>query len=186
MTGTASIINGRPAKKQLSEQLDRLDSIIDGLAEGLPEAVAAAAREGTRAAVKDAIVEIISNPDLRGFLQYATPMSSAPAESATPRPSLWTRIKAGVAAAKAAVVEQVFTVKTTVVRRYQQLAMVLPLKQIVVVTAVVGLVAGAVAYLAPASGISSTIAGIGGAVMAAAAQVGAWFRRSARTLLATQ
>ena len=186
MTGTASIINGRPAKKQLSEQLDRLDSIIDGLAEGLPEAVAAAAREGTRAAVKDAIVEIISNPDLREFLQSATPMSSVPAESVLPRPSLWTRIKSGIAAAKTAVVEKVYAVKTTAIRRYQQLAMVLPVKQIVLAIAAVGLIAGAAAYLAPAAGISSTIAGVGGAVTAAAAQLGVWFRRSARTLLATQ
>ena len=55
MTAQSTMVNGRPQRKQLSEQLDRLDSIIDGLCDGLPEAVAAAAREGTRVAVKDAI-----------------------------------------------------------------------------------------------------------------------------------
>ena len=35
--------NGKPKRKQLSEQLDRLDGIIDVLAEGLNKAVADAA-----------------------------------------------------------------------------------------------------------------------------------------------
>src|SRR4051812_19026608 len=58
--------NGRRARKQLSDQLDRLDAILDALAEGLPGAVADACREGARQAVKDAVVEILTNPELRG------------------------------------------------------------------------------------------------------------------------
>ena len=44
-----TVTNGKP-RKQLSDQLDRLDSIIDALAEGLPGAVTDACREGARAA----------------------------------------------------------------------------------------------------------------------------------------
>ncbi|MCE9562625.1 MAG: hypothetical protein K8U57_11300 [Planctomycetes bacterium] len=35
MAATATM-NGKPQRKQLADQLDRLDSIIDALAEGLP------------------------------------------------------------------------------------------------------------------------------------------------------
>lgn len=77
-------INGRPKRKQLSEQLDRLDGIIDALAEGLNKAVADAAREGTRLAVKDAILEIISNPELRALLASSTPPAPVTTESAMP------------------------------------------------------------------------------------------------------
>ena len=61
-------MNGKPQRKQLADQLDRLDGIIDALAAGLNQAVADAAREGTRLAVKDAIVEIMTNPELRALL----------------------------------------------------------------------------------------------------------------------
>ena len=37
-TATAPATNGRAPRKQLSDQLDRLDAIIDVLADGLPEA----------------------------------------------------------------------------------------------------------------------------------------------------
>jgi hypothetical protein len=42
--------NAKPPRKQLSDQLDRLDSILDGLGDGLNGAVADAAREGSLAA----------------------------------------------------------------------------------------------------------------------------------------
>ena len=69
---TTTATNGKP-RKQLSDQLDRLDGIIDAMAEGLNGAVADAAREGTRLAVKDAIVEIMTNPELRALIAPATP-----------------------------------------------------------------------------------------------------------------
>jgi hypothetical protein len=186
MQGTTSIINSRPPKKQLSEQLDRLDSIIDGLVEGLPAAVAAAASEGTRLAVKDAIVEVMTNPELQGFFQNSMPSmpSTPPVETDTSRPSLWSRIKAGVAAAKSAVVSRIQATKSAVMRTYRQIVG-LPITPIVVTTAAVAVTAGVVAYFAPAIGISSVVASIGGAIAALTAQAGDWFRRAARTLLAT-
>ncbi|QJW94685.1 hypothetical protein [Frigoriglobus tundricola] len=77
MTATACT-NGKPQRRQLADQLDRLDAIIDALAEGLNGAVADACREGTRLAVKDAIVEIMTNPQLRAMLApQAVPVPAA-------------------------------------------------------------------------------------------------------------
>ena len=68
---SSPMTNGKPQRKQLADQLDRLDAILDCLAGGLNEAVADAAREGTRLAVKDAIIEILTNPDLRELVHRA-------------------------------------------------------------------------------------------------------------------
>src|SRR5438105_3404829 len=108
---TAMAANGPVKRKQLSDQLDRLDTIIDALAEALPEAVADAARDGTRQAVRDAIVEILTNPELRGLVATVTPPAAmtfepAPPEPAgpiEPRPGFWARARARLSAAKAAV-----------------------------------------------------------------------------------
>src|SRR6476661_6562274 len=51
--------NDRPQRKQLSDQLDRLDSMLDGLSEALNESVAEASREGVRLAVKEAVIELL-------------------------------------------------------------------------------------------------------------------------------
>jgi hypothetical protein len=45
-----TIANGRP-RRQLGDQLDRLDGILDVLAEALPAAVADACKEGAREAL---------------------------------------------------------------------------------------------------------------------------------------
>jgi hypothetical protein len=183
MNASTQLDNGRPQRKLLAEQLDRLDQIIDGLVEGLPEAVAAAAREGTRLAVKDAILEVMTNPDLRAVFQNPQPSVSMQGDVAS-KPSLWTRIKAGIAMAKAGVVERVHAVKRAAGRVCRHLT-ALPWKRTAVTTATVVLAAGAAAYFAPAIGLSSFVASIGCAVAAVTAHVGAWLRRSARTLFAT-
>ena len=96
MTATATL-NGKPQRRQLADQLDRLDGIIDALAEGLNQAVADACRDGARAAVRDAIIEIVSNPELRAMLApQAVPVPAAAPIPATPpepkQPGLWSRL----------------------------------------------------------------------------------------------
>lgn len=54
--------NGAPRRKQLSDQLDRLDGIIDALADGLNEAVADAAREGVHSAVTELLQRVLTDP----------------------------------------------------------------------------------------------------------------------------
>ena len=185
MTATAPVINNRPQRKLLSEELDRLDSIVDSIAEGLPMAVAAAAREGTRQAVRDAIIEIATNPELRSLFQMPmAPAAPAPSEPTPPAgPSLWSRIKSKIVAAKAVIVERAQVAKAIVVKTWKTLIMIVPVKQIAMVVGV-GMMAGVAIHFAPV-GLSGAIAVVAGAVSVGLVRVGSWFRRSARTLLAT-
>jgi len=91
-------LNGAPPRKNLSDQLDRLDNILDGLAEAIPAVVAESIRVSVRRAVQEAIQEAISevlaNRDLLRLLEaphpvVATPKPTAPVwePSAPPAPS---------------------------------------------------------------------------------------------------
>jgi hypothetical protein len=57
--------------------------------------------------VKDAVVEIITNPELRALLDAlragAAPVPVVPPSEPAPAPGLWSRLKAKAAAARAAV-----------------------------------------------------------------------------------
>ncbi|MFO0806198.1 MAG: hypothetical protein U0791_24105 [Gemmataceae bacterium] len=186
MTATAATLNGRPQRKLLSEELDRLDSIIDSLAEGLPAAVAAAAREGTRAAVKDAILEILANPELRALLQGTAPAAESvrvPVEPTMTRPSLWTRIKAKVAAAKAVVSIRVCTAAAAIARTARTLVRSVPMSAVVTVTGA-GVLAAAAIHFAPTA-LTAGLAVVTTAVAAGLLRLGNWFRCSAKTLLAS-
>jgi hypothetical protein len=174
MSATATI-NGKP-RKQLSDQLDRLDRIIDALGDALPEAVSDAAREGTRTAVKEAILEILANPDLRNVVLAATPVEPARIEP-TPKPTLWARVKARVAAAKDALVGRCRAATAAVREKVRTLTAALPVRQILTIGAVVGIVVGFFSYACPHT-LSAVISGLAGACTAVAALVGRWLRRS--------
>lgn len=193
MTATACT-NGKPQRKQLADQLDRLDAIIDALAEGLNGAVADACREGTRLAVKDAIVEILTNPELRAMLVPLVPPAPPAKTSANPpeprKPGLWSRIKATVATAKsaagafavkvrAAVAEKVAAVTTTVAALGAAAGETLPVRRALTVALGVGLVVALACYQMPEAA-SAAVAGIGAATTTVFAQAGAWLRRAAR------
>ena len=90
--------NGRFQRKQLSNQLDRFDTMLDGLSEALNETIAGAVRDGTRLALKDAVVEILTDPALRSKLRDATEPVKAATEPAT-NPSFWQAAKAKASAA---------------------------------------------------------------------------------------
>jgi hypothetical protein len=85
MTTTTTPKNGQE-RKTLSSQLDRLDLILDALAEGLPQAVDLTVRETVGAAVQEAvkaaIIEVLSNPDLLARLRPA----SKPEPATVPSP----------------------------------------------------------------------------------------------------
>jgi hypothetical protein len=69
---TTTTENGR-RRPSLSEQIDRLDSILDGLANALNEAVATAVKEAVGVAVKEAVqvvlAEVLANADVLGRLR---------------------------------------------------------------------------------------------------------------------
>jgi hypothetical protein len=100
--------NNGTQRKQLSDQLDRLDGILDGLAEALNGAVADAVRDvigqAVRQAVHAAVTEVLASPDLlRAALERHAPASAPPAppltrpEPPTPKENA-TRIAGGLRA----------------------------------------------------------------------------------------
>jgi hypothetical protein len=60
--------NGRAQRTSLAQQIDRLDLILDNLSEGLQEAVAEAVKSAVTRAVEAALVEVLTNPELRRHL----------------------------------------------------------------------------------------------------------------------
>ena len=66
---TAPMTNGKPQRKQLSHQLDRLDRVIAVMVDELPEAVAAATRDGTRQAIRAVLTEVLTDPDVLNRLR---------------------------------------------------------------------------------------------------------------------
>src|SRR5262249_45390184 len=81
-------VNGSAPRKQLSDQLDRLDTIIDALDEGLKGAVADAVREAGGGAVQEAVQavvrELLANPEvLRAVTGAAQPQQSTTSQLPT-------------------------------------------------------------------------------------------------------
>lgn len=189
----ATVSNGKPQRKQLADQLDRLDAILDCLADGLNQAVADAAREGTRLAVKDAIIEIMSNPDLRALLvppAPAVPTSAAQPAAEPKKPGVWSRIKAKAAALRAAASGVVTRVKEAVIRRCviagdavvalgRATGETLPVRRVALVGLGVGVLVGAACLVVPQT-TAAVVSGAGAACTAVCVQVGNWLTRAAR------
>ena len=172
MSVTAAV-NGKP-RKQLSDQLDRLDRIIDALGDALPEAVTDACKDGAKQAVKDAIIEIMTNPELRGLLASTslptpippTPIPLPPPHDPAPaKPTFWSRVKSRVAAAA-----------STVRAAARTLLVIVPLRKIVVAGTALSAGAALLVRLTP-SVLSAALVGIGGMVVAASGWVRRQFRR---------
>ena len=183
MSATATT-NGKPQRKQLADQLDRLDSLIDCLAEGLNQAVADACRDGARAAVREVLLELIANPDLLAAVRpAATPVATVtPGEPpAPPKASFWGRVKATAKSAGHAVTGAARTLTQAVERAVVKpvadaLQLIGTSRTVVAVGLGVGLVAGAVSLRCPAWVAAVLTAGAGASAVAAA-HVGAAMNR---------
>src|SRR5947207_4231793 len=83
---TTTIANDRPKRKQLSDQLDRMDGMIDCLADNMNQAVADAARDGARAAVREILLDLLTNPETLALIRAAAGPLPGPAvrEPVTP------------------------------------------------------------------------------------------------------
>jgi len=172
MSATATM-NGKPQRKQLGDQLDRLDSIIDALAEGLPGAVADACRDGARLAVKDAIIEILSNPELRAMLtpMRSEPVDAPPAPAPEPkRPGLWSRLKAKVTAVRNSLTGETTKAKEAVTSRFKAARSAVgtvtgeafPVQRVGLVAFGVGVVVGVGCLMVPQTA-AAVVGGVGAA-----------------------
>jgi hypothetical protein len=183
----ATSTNGKPQRKQLSEQLDRFDAMLDGLSDGLSEAVADAARAGTRLAVKDAIVEILTDPQLRNQLHQATAPTPEPAER---KPGFWESLKARAGrigeAVRNSVSAAVKAVRRTIGRGCDSLRdpllalrMLGSMKRLLFLGAGVGTLVTVLSYLAPRE-LAAAVSGVGAGATAIAVQIAVWLRRTFR------
>jgi hypothetical protein len=195
MSATTNVTNGNPPRRQLSDELDRLDGILDAVAEGLPGAVTDACREGARAAVKDAIIQIFTDPELRALLGPAAPapVVAAPAAETEPepkKPGPWGRLKAKLAAARGAVTGAVTKAKEAVTSRCraardtvatvgQAAGEALPWKRMLWVSAGVGLAIGVACLVVPQA-VAAGVGAAGAGATAVAVQAGNWLTRAAR------
>src|SRR5205814_1684157 len=140
---------------------------IDLLADNLNQAVADAVRDGARLAVKDAVLELLTNPDLRavvaGLAPPPAPTAPAPAAPTAPAgPGLWSRLKDSLRATKDAATARCRAAAATTMATTRALALVLPVKKILAVGAGAGVVIGLLAYACPHT-VSAVISGACGA-----------------------
>ena len=193
MSATATLTNGKPRKQladeldRMTAQLDRADAILDALSEGLNGAVADATREGTRLAVKDAVIELLTDPELRAALHTA----SAP--PAGPRVSTWDRLRAtarqaaqraaAVAqAARQAIAAKLDDAKKVVAGAAAPAWVAWQLRKAAVVGLGIGVVVAGIAYLG-GHGLAAGLSGLGAAVTTVAVQAALWVRRTVRRLV---
>ena len=202
MTMTASR-NGTPQRKQLSDQLDRLDGIIDCLADGLSDAVRDAVTAGTATAIQQILLDVVNNPQTRLLLRQtlgaepakATEAPASPVQAseasvpATRTASFLARCKRSVATAARKIVSlpgKLFARVTALIRKAKGLTRRLNVAWQLKKAAVLGLgVGAAVAAVSLWSHpLASVLSGVGAAATAFAVQLGLWCRNTARQLMA--
>jgi hypothetical protein len=191
--------NGSPQRKQLSDQLDRLDGIIDTLADGLSEAVSDAVKKGTANALQQILLDAVSNPATRELLrQTFAPVAtnSASVETASVTDASPTRKASFLARCKGIVVNAARKVAAwprklvagskKLARKAKVLTRRLNVAWQLKKAAVVGLGIGAVVTAVSlwSHPLASMLSGIGAAATAFAVQIGLWCRNTARQLIA--
>ncbi|CAN5474971.1 hypothetical protein BH11PLA2_BH11PLA2_29770 [soil metagenome] len=183
-------LNGRP-RKQLCDQLDRLDEVINGMEEYLPQAVADAARDGIRQAFRDVLGELVTDPAVLNKLRTVILPDAAPLN---PKPSAFARLKVALSAAASQVKATLKsglnrvtsaprsltgTVKQSLHAAKTRIAFGLlfgvPFKSIITVGLVTGVIVATVSYIAPHH-IAALISGISTSLTAMGLQVARWFR----------
>ena len=180
-------LNGKPPRRQLGDQLDRLDGIIDVLADAIPGAVADATREGARQAVREVVAELLASPELRALIAEVTRRETlvpapAPASANSPaKPSLWDRIKEKFAAARESAADRCRSAKATASAAVGVASALMPLRKVLLLGAGVGVLVAAACYACPPA-VAAAAAGACGAAAAVAAQAGRWLWRSAALL----
>ena len=199
---STTTLNGKPQRKQLSDQLDRLDGIIDCLADALPDAVRDAVQEGTKAALQQVLLELFRNPDTLAMLRQGIPLPApspaveTPAIPPTPptAPSFWSRCRSAIIettrrlrptlAAVKAKVNDVRATLTDVKRRagatLKHFHWLGQFKRTLAVSLSVGVLVLAVSCLSHST--ATVLASLGTTVSCLAAQVAWWCRNAIRRI----
>ena len=195
---TTMIGNGRPARKTLASQIDRLDTMLEGLSENLNEAVADAVRAAVVVAVREAVqavlTEVVTNPEVLARLRDALPPPTLPVA----RPALGPSLKERLARAWSWLAAKVRTAvgsfqgglnrlgerATYVKERVQQagqavwLRLLRPFGGQLLLTVGVGVAAGVAAFLA-APWLAALLSGLDGFMTAVVVQGGVLLLRLA-------
>ena len=89
---STSINTNGQARKNLADQIDRLDGMLDGLSDGLNEAVADAVKNAVGAAVQQAVQavlrEVLSKPELLARIEAAPPAKTEPVATPPQAPKI--------------------------------------------------------------------------------------------------
>jgi hypothetical protein len=192
MTTTNHVTPNGRIRKNLADQIDRLDGILDGLADALNEAVAAAVKNAVTLALQEAlqglVAEVLSNPDmlakLRGLLSTTIPDPHvAPAVPVAATPSTNTRTGKvgawlgrgwrGVHQACASVAGGVAHLLSAARRRWQT---VRPFRLPLLLALGAGVAVGALAFWGGPY-IAALVGWVAGFTSTIAAQAGIWLRR---------
>jgi len=190
---TTMTSNGRPARKTLASQIDRLDTMLSGLAESIDETVADAVRAAVVVAVREAVQavlsEVLTNPELLAQLREALPSSTPPVATPVAGPTLkerLTRAWSWLGARVRSVVgvcqgglnrlgEGATHVKERVQKAgravWQRLRLLRPFGGQLLLAAGVGVAAGVAAFLA-APWLAAVLSGLGGFMTAVVVQGG--------------
>lgn len=189
----AMVTNGKP-RKQLSDQLDRLDaqmdrqdSILDGLSDALGEAVNDATRIGVADGVRAAVVELLTNAELRSALHKAT------APPASEKLTFWQKVKARTQRAVNRVKEVTATVRQKIAEKIAGVKSAAStaatpawvawrMRKVALVGLGIGLVVAAICYTGSHS-LAAGVSGVLAATTAVAVQAGIWVRKTIRRLI---
>jgi hypothetical protein len=178
------LVEERPRRRTLGEELDRLDAILDVMADGLKEAVADASREGARAVAREVLVEVLTDPGLRALVAA----TGSPRREPNPRPprgpDLRVRAFAALDAARVGLGRGVKAALDRVAGRYRGVRAAadalaglasppFPARRIGALSLGAGLVAALGGLLAP-SAASIVLGGLGAMCAAAAVQLALW------------
>ena len=187
--------NGRMPRKNLSDQLDRLDRILDGLDGALAGAITEAVKDAVSTSVAEAVrvtlIEIVTNPDVIALFRGGIPAAPQATSESNPkvpsRVTLVDRIRQGISAAwkwsltKVKAVGQAITsrarnIRAGVVGGVRKVNMIWRLKRPLLIALGVGSVMGTVAY-ASSPWMAAVLSGIAATGATLGAQLALWTRR---------
>jgi len=187
--------NGRMPRKNLSDQLDRLDRILDGLDGALAGAITEAVKDAVSTSVAEAVrvtlIEIVTNPDVIALFRGGIPAAPQATSESNPkvpsRVTLVDRIRQGISTAwkwsltKVKAVGQAITsrarnIRAGVVGGVRKINMIWRLKRPLLIALGVGSVMGAVAY-ASSPWMAAILSGIAATGATLGAQLALWTRR---------